>query len=116
MRFKLDENLPLGLAEDLRRLGHEADTVEDEGLQGASDPVVVEAAFQDKRILLTLDKGIANIHRYPASQGAGVVLFRPDTVGRTAVATFIRERLDELLASDLPGRLAVVGTSRIRFR
>ena len=116
MKFKLDENLPLGLAEDLRRLGHKADTVEVEGLQGAIDPVVVEAAFQDKRILLTLDKGIANIHRYPASQSAGVVLFRPDTVGRTAVAAFIRERLDEVLASDLPGRLTVVGTTRIRFR
>ncbi len=27
MKFKLDENLPYELAEDLTRLGHEADTV-----------------------------------------------------------------------------------------
>jgi hypothetical protein len=32
MKFKLDENLPYELAEDLTRLGHEADTVFSEGL------------------------------------------------------------------------------------
>ena len=56
MKFKLDENLPLELVMDLRRLGHDADTVTDEGLRGAADPVVVDAAFAADRILFTLDK------------------------------------------------------------
>ena len=30
MKFKLDENLPIELTEDLRSLGHDADTVADE--------------------------------------------------------------------------------------
>ena len=38
MRFKLDENLPVELVTDLRDLGHDADTVADEGLRGAADP------------------------------------------------------------------------------
>lgn len=33
MKFKVDENLPVELAEDLRGLGYEAGTVDDEGLQ-----------------------------------------------------------------------------------
>ena len=59
MRFKLDENLPGELVTDLRDLGHDADTVADEGLRGAADPAVMDAASAADRILSTLDKGIA---------------------------------------------------------
>jgi len=34
VKFKLDENLPTELAADLRTLGHDAETVLDEGLRG----------------------------------------------------------------------------------
>jgi len=84
VKFKLDENLPVEVVTGLRGLGHDADTVI-EGLRGAADPAVVEAAFAADRILFTLDKGIANLQRYPVHQHAGVVLFRPDTSGRGAV-------------------------------
>jgi predicted nuclease of predicted toxin-antitoxin system len=51
VKFKLDENLPVELTEDLRSLGHDADTVADEGLRGASDPAVINAAWAADRIL-----------------------------------------------------------------
>jgi hypothetical protein len=63
-----------------------------------------------------LDKGIANLQRYPIHQPAGVVLFRPDTSGRGAVIAFVRERLHSVLEMHLAGRLTVVGPSGIRFR
>ena len=116
MKFKLDENLPVELASDLRGLGYDVDTVNDEGLRGAADPAVVDAALAADRILFTLDKGIANLQRYPVHQHAGVVLFRPDTSGRGAVIAFVRERLQKVLEVDLTNRLTVVGPSRIRFR
>jgi predicted nuclease of predicted toxin-antitoxin system len=116
VKIKLDENLPVELVTDLRGLGHDADTVTDEGLRGAADPAVVNAAFAADRILFTLDKGIANLQRYPIQRHAGVVLFRPDTSGRGAVIAFVRERLRNVLEMDLTGRLTVVGPSRIRFR
>jgi Domain of unknown function (DUF5615) len=37
VRFKLDEDTPLRLAALLRERGHDADTVQDENLTGASD-------------------------------------------------------------------------------
>jgi predicted nuclease of predicted toxin-antitoxin system len=116
VKLKLDENLPVELVTDLRVLGHDADTVTDEGLRGAADPAVVDAASAADRILFTLDKGIANLQRYPLHQHAGVVLFRPDTSGRGAVIAFVRQRLRKVLEMDLTGRLTVVGPSRIRFR
>ena len=105
MKFKIDENLPADLAEDLQRLGHSADTVEDEGLVGAVDSVIVAAANADGRIILTLDKGIADIVRFPPQIHSGVVLFR-----------FIQERLDHLLRLDLAHRVTVLTDERIRMR
>jgi predicted nuclease of predicted toxin-antitoxin system len=112
LRFKLDENLPAELVADLRLLRHEADTVADEGLAGSSDADVAAAAQQESRILFTLDKGFSRAE----GSAAGIVLFRPDAYGRKHVLAFVRERLPELLALDLTGRLAVVSYRRIRLR
>jgi predicted nuclease of predicted toxin-antitoxin system len=116
VKFKLDENLPVALGDDFRSLGYDADTVLSEGLCGAEDPVIVEAARTSSRILLTLDRGIANMLWYPLSRHAGLVLFRPDSSGQRAVLSFIRARLPELLKMELADRLTVVGPTRIRVR
>jgi predicted nuclease of predicted toxin-antitoxin system len=116
VRFKLDENLPDALAVDLRCAGQDADTVADEDLAGAPDPLVVAAALRERRILLTLDKGIANLTEHPASTHAGVVLFRPGELDRPEVLRFIRSRLTELLSRELEDRLTVVSAQRIRGR
>ncbi|WP_200902459.1 DUF5615 family PIN-like protein [Protofrankia coriariae] len=44
MRVKLDEGLPVSLAERLAKYGIDADTVFAEGLAGRSDPDVLAAA------------------------------------------------------------------------
>jgi hypothetical protein len=115
-RSLLDENLPVELSYELVSLGHDADTVLAEGLRGAADPIVVDAAFNADRVLLTLDKGIANVRQYPAHSHAGIVLFRPDTTGRGAVLAFVKSRWDDVLAMDLRSRVTVVGPRGIRFR
>jgi predicted nuclease of predicted toxin-antitoxin system len=116
MKFKLDENLPQELAEDLVRLGYETDTVFSEGLVGADDPTVIRAARASGRILMTLDKGIASLLQYPVHEHAGVVLFRPDMSGRRSVLAFVRSRLESLMEMEFAGRLTVVGPTRIRVR
>jgi len=57
VRFKLDENLPVELAAELRAMGHDTDTVADEGLCGEADPAIVESRGHCRSNLLTLDKG-----------------------------------------------------------
>jgi predicted nuclease of predicted toxin-antitoxin system len=116
VKFKIDENLPVELGADFRELGYDADTVLGEGLRGEKNPVIVEAARASNRILLTLDKGIANILWYPLSRHAGVVLFRPDSLEQRAVLSFVRVRLPDMLKMDLAGRWTVVGPTRIRIR
>jgi predicted nuclease of predicted toxin-antitoxin system len=116
MRFKIDENLPAQLAADLSAAGHEAQTVVQEGMAGSADSDLLEAARLEERMLLTLDKGIANIHRHHPGTPAGIVLFRPDSSGRGEVFRFVRKHLDEVLVLELEGRLVVVTGRGIRRR
>ncbi|MFL5328357.1 MAG: DUF5615 family PIN-like protein [Gemmataceae bacterium] len=93
MKFKVDENLPSEIAEDLRSAGHQADTVFDEGLAGAPDPVVLANVQSEGRVILTLDKGVADVRAYPPQQYAGIVLFRPRSTGRATTLEFVRQYL-----------------------
>lgn len=65
MEVKLDGNLPHDLATALRGDGHDVHTVVDEQLAGETDRVVVAAATEEGRILLTLDRGIGDLRHYP---------------------------------------------------
>lgn len=116
MKFKLDENLPAELCSDLRTAGYEADTVHAEGLTGADDPTILDHCRTEGRILLTMDKGIADVRAYPPEQYSGIVLFRPPTSGRTATLAFIRSRLPTVLQTEPTGHLLVVTDRTVRIR
>lgn len=114
MKFKIDENLPADLGEDLRQLGHDAATVHEEGLAGVDDHRLVEVAREESRVLLTLDKGIANLAEYPHGSHAGIVLFRPGSQGRSVVLDFVLSRLADVLKCELQKRITVVTSDRVR--
>jgi predicted nuclease of predicted toxin-antitoxin system len=116
MKFKVDENLPVELLADLRAAGHEALTVPEEGITGSPDSTLMERVQVEGRVLLTMDKGIANTRAYPPKRYTGIVLFRPGTSGRGAVLTFVRRNLPALLQADLAGHLLVVSERGIRIR
>ena len=116
MKLKLDENLPAELLDELRAAGHEADSVREEGIAGASDPVVIERAKADGRVLVTFDKGIGDLRAYPPALFQGIILLRPLTSGRAATLTFARQHLPSLLELDLAGRLVVVTQRGLRWR
>ena len=116
MTIKVDENLRAELASDLADAGHDAETVETESMSGAADSDLLGAARREGRTLLTLDKGIANIHKYPPAEFPGIVLFRPDSMGRGEVLGFVRRHIREVLELEVKGRLVVVTPRGIRLR
>ena len=77
MRAKLDENLPVEAAELLRTAGWECDTVYDEGLAGADDPIVAARCQVEARVLFALDLDFADIRAYPPSEYVRIVVLRP---------------------------------------
>ncbi len=116
MKLKLDENLPSELLTDLLAVGYEVDSVQQEGLAGAADPVVLRQANADARVLVTLDKGIGDVRIYPPADFAGIILPRPPTAGREATLSFARAHLRSVLDLDIKGRLLVVTERGVRWR
>lgn len=76
MRFKVDENLPIEVAELLDRAGFNAETAAAEGLAGTDDATVAAACRREGRILVTLDLGFADIRLYPPQSTPGMVVLR----------------------------------------
>jgi hypothetical protein len=117
MRIKLDENLPVELIDDLRAFGHDVDSVEWEGLAGRPDPLVAAAARRARRVPFTLDKGVADVRRFPPRRYQGLVLFRLRRGGRAAVRRAVLDALPHILSAPrLAGHLLVVTESSVRFR
>ena len=116
MRFKLDENLPVELAELFRDAGHDAVTVLDQGLMGARDSDLASVCMREGRAIVTFDTDFADIRTYPPGAYHGLVVFRLDSQARGHVLE-IGTRLFEILSgASLAGQLRIVEEARIRVR
>ena len=115
MKFKLDENLSPTLASEFLAAGHEAHSVLEQGLGGASDPRVIEVCRLESRALITLDLDFANIQRYPPAHYAGLIVLRLSTQAQEAVAAAVAVAIRLLGREVLSGRLWIVESGRIRI-
>jgi len=99
-----NENFPLPVVEELRRLGHDVLTVQDTGraLRAMSDEEVLAFAVREKRAVITLNrKHFVHLHA-SVSDHAGIVVC---TFDRDFIAQ--AHRIDAAIKalSELPGKL-----------
>ena len=116
MKVKLDENIPRSAVTALAQAGHEADTVLEEGLAGASDKQVVHAASAERRLLITLDRGIGDIRTYPPGTHAGVLVLRPSDQSAGSVLRLLSQLLEGQELTALAGSVAVAQPGLLRIR
>ena len=116
MKFKVDENLPIQCVDQLREGGHDALSVKDQGLSGATDPRIAEVCTEEGRVLVTLDLDFADIRTYPPSASAGIIIFRLGSYDALTLRRFVG-RVMALLPHESPaGRLWVVEEDKVRIR
>ncbi len=116
MRFKIDENLPVEVAELLRRLGHDATTILEQHLGGSADPKVASVCQQERRILVTLDLDFADIRVYPPEEFSGLIVLRLRRQDKIHVLKVVT-RLMEMSFRESPDKhLWIVEEERVRIR
>jgi hypothetical protein len=85
-RLYVNENFPLPVVEELRRLGHDVLTIQETGKAGqaAPDEAVLAFARSDGRAVLTINrKHFIHLHAaHPDHAGVMVCTFDPDFVGQ----------------------------------
>jgi hypothetical protein len=61
MKFKIDENLPIEVAELLRQTGYDATTVLEQDLGGSADTHLASLCQEERRVFVTLDTDFGDI-------------------------------------------------------
>lgn len=116
MKVKVDEDLPNQVVNLLRKRGYQADSVLEQDMAGWKDPVLWQAIQEEKRFLVTADKGFADIRTYPPGTHAGVLLLRPDLDGIRPVINLIEAIIESYDLSTLAGVTAVATPRGVRVR
>src|SRR5260370_40935726 len=91
--------------------GHDAVTVLRQGWQGAPDDVLWRRVQNERRWLMTADKGFADLRRHPPGSHAGVILLRSQEESRQAYLELAAIALGRLKLDEIAGSVVVV-TSR----
>lgn len=116
MQFKIDENLPVEAAEDLRQAGHDALTVAEQHLAGQSDLRVADVCRAERRVVLTLDLDFSNIRMYPPGDYAGIVVLRPSVQTVANIRRLVGQVIALLASEPLVGHLWIVDEGQVRIR
>lgn len=116
MLFKIDENLPVEVAELLRAEGHDAATVQEECLAGSPDSDISQICRQEQRALVTLDTDFADIRTYPPNQYAGIVVLRLKRQDKASVMDACADLVHLLTQEQLEHTLWILDENYLRIR
>jgi predicted nuclease of predicted toxin-antitoxin system len=116
VQFLADMGVDVHVVEWLRRRGHDAVHLRDEGLHRALDEQVFAKALAEDRIILTFDLDFGDLAALAGERTAQVILFRLENT-RTA---HVIERLEAVLAASAEalsrGAILIVEEARHRIR
>ncbi len=116
MRIKLDENISTSAGEPLRSAGHDVDSVVDEGLAGASDGKELAEATARNQLVVTLDRGFADVRTHPPGSHAGIIVLRVEDQSPPAIVREIEDLLTAVDLDDLSGCVSAFRSGTIRVR
>lgn len=117
MRFLVDESVSPLVAQRLVDAGHDAEHVYNVGLTSNPDPVILDAAARDGRVLITMDTDFGALVARSSATVPSIVLFRGEITRRPDTQVeLLLANLDQI-ADDLDaGAVVVIGDDRVRVR
>lgn len=116
MKFKVDENLPLIVADRLQQAGYDASTVVDQQMEGAADAELARVCREEQRVLVSLDLDFADIRTYPPHEMPGLLVFRLTLQDKLHVMEVLERLLLALDEEPIEQALWIVEDRRIRIR
>lgn len=118
MVFKIlaDECVNTDVVMGLRENGLDVLTVREAGLTGSDDGTIFKFASENKRTLLSFDRGFGDIFRFNISKSHGVIVVLVGQMRRRTIVTIILNFLAVMKkTADLRGKLAILGRTKIRI-
>ena len=105
MKICVDENIPLNTVVELRSFGHDVLDIRGTLHQGISDEVLWSLIQQDKRLLVTTDKGFVQ-HRDELH--AGILIVRLRQPNAQKIHERVLQAMEQFTETEWPGLLVVM--------
>jgi predicted nuclease of predicted toxin-antitoxin system len=115
-RLKVDENLPKETAELLKAHGCDAVTVLDQGWMRGADTDLWQCIQQERRWLVTADKGFSDVRLYPPGTHAGIILLRVDEEGLESYLRLTAAVVEQLALDEISGAIIIISNRGVRIR
>lgn len=116
LKLFADECINWDIIFALRQNGFDILTVKDAKLTGSDDETIFKFACKNKRILLTYDRGFGDIFRFSISESSGVVVVLTGRMKKDEAVSIVLSFMSTVNErTDLRGKLAIIGKSRIRI-
>ena len=116
MKVKLDENLPLQIAVELRARLHDVQTVWEEGLSGHADQDIWEEAQREGRVLITQDLDFSDARKFVPGTHHGIVLMRLRSPSRRNLIVRATELFGQEDISGWAGCFVIATERKVRVR
>ena len=116
MKIKLDENISVSLVPVLQQLGHDVDTVLEEGLGGQPDASVWKAAKNSQRLLITQDLDFSENKRFQPDRHSGILLLRLREPGRKKLMEYVSLLFHTEDVDHWIGHLVIASEHRLRIK
>ncbi len=116
MQFKVDENLPLEIAELLINAGHNAKTVNEQQLQGTRDHLLIDVCKSEGCVLVTLDTDFSDIRAYPPQEFSGIIVLRVGSQAKQHVIKVFQRIIPLVQQEPLKQHLWIVEETKVRIR
>lgn len=117
MRFLIDNALSPLVAQGLRDAGHDAVHVRDRDMQAAEDPLVLDQAAREDRILVSADTDFGTLLALRREAKPSVMLTRRGSQRRPPEqAALLLANLPAIADALASGCIAVIDNERLRVR
>ena len=105
MKVVVDENIPTMTVSELRRRGHDALDFRGTQKEGSPDFEVWNLAQKEGRLLITTDKGFAQLRQ---SEHAGVLIIRLRQPNRHRIHQRVIQAIDHFPETDWTGKTVIM--------
>ena len=105
MRILVDENIPFITVQALRDLGHDVVDIRGTSDRGMTDKLLWELAQQQRRLLITTDKGFA---QQRDELHYGILVIRLRRPNRQRIHRRVMQAVEQFEPDEWPGMLVVV--------
>jgi|ERR1051326_583344 predicted nuclease of predicted toxin-antitoxin system len=116
MKFLLDENVSLGLAEILRQHEHTVDAIAETALRGLSDDEVWMSAKQSSSILITRDYHFTNPARFDPREIGAILFIRQGRLTAQEEIMLVLRFLEQYPLASFEKKLITLSKSEIKIR